>query len=69
MEENKNKFHRPHYNSVGVIKCDLNGNPLQEYSTVNEAARNNHISSSSNIISCCKGDRKTCGGFTWKYAV
>ena len=49
-----------------VAKYDLNGNYIAEYLSIKIAARENNISDS-NIIKCCKGQRKTAGRYIWKY--
>lgn len=40
---------------------------LIEYPSAKEAQRALQLSSSSSITACCKGRRKTCGGYSWKY--
>lgn len=37
------------------------------FDTPSDAAKELSINSG-NIMSCCKGDRKTCGGYHWEYA-
>jgi hypothetical protein len=37
------------------------------YISAKEAQRSLGMSSSSTITACCRGRRKTCGGYTWKY--
>lgn len=49
-----------------VVQCDLNGNVLNEFCSVTEAAKainkaNAHISN------CCNGRVKTAYGFIWRY--
>lgn len=51
-----------------VIQFDLSGNMIKEWTSIREAARNNNISFG-NIINCCKGRCKTCGGYIWKYNI
>ena len=50
----------------GVIKMDLSGNVLCEYSSINEAARLNN-SSTGNIWATCNGMYKTYHGFKWAF--
>lgn len=38
------------------------------YESASEAARQNPKTSQSKICMACRGQRKTCGGFHWKYA-
>ena len=52
--------------SKRVIQMDLNGNTIERYSSITEAASitkaNRH-----GISDVCSGQNKTCGGFLWKY--
>jgi len=51
-----------------VEKFDKNGNFIEEYRSVSDAARKNNLNIS-NIASCCRGVKhvKTAGGYIWKY--
>ena len=51
--------------SVPIIQIK-NGAEVTEFPGISEATRITGISSG-NICSCCKGIRKTAGGFGWKY--
>ena len=51
-----------------VLQFDLNGELIQSYIGVNEAARQTQIDSA-NISRCCNGKAKTAGGYVWKYEV
>lgn len=42
------------------------GTLIKEWNSINEASKTLNISSS-NISMCCKGKRKTAGGFIWSY--
>ena len=54
--------------STAVQKIDLEtGEILEEYPTIALAARENKCDSSA-ISKVCKGLRKKCGGYSWKYA-
>lgn len=56
-------------NSKPVYKCDLNGNILEIFDSINDAARSfedNHITRAKRIGECCNGKRKTIYGFIWK---
>lgn len=49
-----------------VAKIDLNsGEIIEIYPSINEAERQN--GNSRHIADVCKGTRKTCKGFKWKY--
>lgn len=55
--------------SKKIGKYDKNGNLLEIYSSIKEAAEKNGILSSTNIVQCCKHARgyNTCKGYKWKY--
>lgn len=50
-----------------VLKYDLNGNFIKEYTSMREAAKENP-KCGTNIGAVCKGKRRQAGGFIWKYA-
>ncbi len=52
-------------NGKAVIKCDVYGNPIEEYININTAAKSNGILITS-ITNCLKGRSKTAGGYCWK---
>jgi group I intron endonuclease len=52
-----------HWGIKKVICIETN----EIFDTIVNAAKNKKISSCGNIVSCCKGNRKTAGGFHWKY--
>ena len=52
--------------SKKVVMCDLNGNELEVFCSVNEASRQMNCSVG-NISECCNGRRETASGFKWKY--
>lgn len=72
-DENNKKGHL--YRKIGlnnkhsksVVKIDLNGEKLEEYYSVSQAAREMNLHYSS-ILAACNGKSKTSGGFKWKYA-
>ena len=49
-----------------VIQYSINGDFLAEYPSSHEAERQVGCDKSS-ICKCCKGKRKSCGGYIWKY--
>ena len=49
-----------------VIQYDLNGNILNEFVSMSEAARQNDISPSS-VYMCASGRTKQSCGYVWKY--
>lgn len=50
-----------------VLQYDLDGNYLQTWESVSEASRALKINAS-HISGACRGNRKTCGGFKWRYS-
>ena len=64
-EESKQKMseNRP---SKLVLQFSKDGELIAEYSSIHEAERHTGLSAS-NICNCCKGNRKSAGGFIWKY--
>ncbi len=49
-----------------VIQYDLFGIFIAEHQTIKDAV-NNTMASKSCLIACCRGTRKSAGGFTWRY--
>jgi len=49
-----------------VVQMDLDGNVIKVWKRIKEASTHLNIPSS-NIVHCCKGNRKTSGGFKWAY--
>ena len=52
--------------SKSVIQYDINMNFINEYYGITEANRKTKINLT-NISACCKGLRKTAGGYIWKF--
>lgn len=50
-----------------VLQFDLLGNFVARYDSISGAANALNISAG-HICCCLKGRRKSCGGYTWKYA-
>lgn len=59
---NKGKLKR----SVKVNQYDLNNKYIKTWDSINEAVR--YYNGNTNICQCCKGKRKKCCGYRWKYA-
>jgi hypothetical protein len=53
--------------SKPVLQLDKSGNVVKQFPSTQEAARQTGIPSGS-ICKVCNGNRKTAGGFIWKYA-
>ena len=47
-----------------VLQYDINNNFIQEWDSITEAEKALHICQIGNV---CKGDRKTAGGYIWKF--
>ena len=64
-EETKNKISDSEPKNP-VIQFSKDGELLSEYSSLHEAERQTGCSKG-HICECCKGTRKSAGGFIWKY--
>lgn len=53
--------------SKQVIKLSENDEIICRYLSINEAMRLTNVNAI-NICQCCKGKRKTAGGYIWRYA-
>jgi len=58
ISQSKNLYKKP------LFQLDTFGNIVKEWDSCKEAIRETKIKK---IIECCKGNRKTAGGFIWKY--
>ena len=54
-------------NGKAVYKLNNEGNILDTYTSISEAARKNNLKSAEGIRQCCIGQQLTAGGFKWKY--
>lgn len=52
--------------SKKILQFDKNGKFIKEYISAREAEILSNVSNGS-ILHCCKGKRKTAGGYIWKY--
>jgi hypothetical protein len=52
--------------AIKIIQFDLKMNKIEEFSSITEAEKKLKINNS-NIVACCKGKRKTTGGFKFMY--
>ena len=52
--------------SKPVLQFSMNGELISEYTSIREAERQTGCPNQS-ICQCCKGKRKSCGGYIWKY--
>ena len=50
-----------------VKQIDLNGNTINIFGSIKEAAQSTHTNNTK-IGECAKGNRKSAGGFKWRYA-
>jgi hypothetical protein len=53
-------------NKKPIIQYSLDLTYINEYPSINEAARNTNNRNDS-ISACCRGIQKTSGGFIWRY--
>lgn len=54
-------------NGVAVAKYDDDGNFIEAYTSIREAARAHNLHGSGNINAAIKGTQKHCAGFRWRY--
>ena len=54
-------------NSRKVAQYDLNNNLIQIFDSITEAAQSIGVFNGAHITECCKGKRKKCGGYIWKF--
>ena len=55
------------FHSLIVIQYDINGNKLREFPSLTDAAEFVGLSGTSGIAKCCKGKRRSAGGYLWRY--
>lgn len=48
-----------------IFQYDINGNFIQEFESISTASQSTDTNKSS-IAKCCRGERKTAGGFIWR---
>lgn len=64
----KNKFdYEAYIKGTAVAKYDDDGNFLESYTSIKEAALSNNIKTKENINAAISGRQKRCGGFRWRY--
>lgn len=52
---------------IKVNQYDINGNFIKQWNYIREVQKALNINNA-NIVACCKGKRKTAGGYIWRYA-
>ena len=62
-EANKGKVYAP---IKAVLQFSKDGKLIAEYSSIHEAERQTGCKNQ-NICNCCRGERKSTGGYIWKY--
>ena len=65
-EESKNKISKS-MGVNGILQFSKDGDFIAEYSSTHEAERQTGCYQT-HICQCCKGKRKSTGGYIWKYA-
>lgn len=64
----KNKFESKRNNHLSsVAKYNDNGEFIESYNSIKEAADSNNIKTPANILAAISGSQKRCGGFRWRY--
>lgn len=58
------KHGKEHHSSMPVLQYDLKNNFIKKWANIKEAQDNLKIF---HISDCCKGKRKSAGGYIWKY--
>ena len=75
-QETKDKMRKNHYcvkgsqnpSAKAVLQLSVDGEIIKKYDYASLAAEELSIDISS-IIKCCRGKKKTCGGFRWEYQI
>ena len=65
LEESKRKISQS-MGVNGILQFSKEGELIAEYPSIAEAGRQTGCKNQS-ICNCCKGKRKSCGGYIWKY--
>ena len=70
-EDTKRKMSEAHKEKIyanikPILQFSKDGEFIAEYPSIMEASRQTGCNNS-HIGSCCKGERKSCGGYIWKY--
>ena len=65
-EEHRKKIRENNPSSKPVLQFSKTGDLIAEYPSIMEAERQTGCNPS-HICKCCKGTRKSAGGFIWKY--
>lgn len=55
------------FHALEVIQYDINGNKLKEFPSLTDAAEFVGLTGTSSIAKCCKGERRSAGGYLWRY--
>lgn len=67
MYHSYNKLNRKSAVAKKINQYDLNNNFIKTWSSFAEIEKHLKINDS-NVLSCCKHNRKTAGGYIWRYA-
>ena len=55
------------FHALEVIQYDINGNKLKEFPSLTDAAEYVDLTGTSGIAKCGKGERRSAGGYLWRY--
>lgn len=53
--------------AIPVIQLDMDGNFVNKFESITEAAQSIGLYNGSHITECCKGKRHKCGGYMWRF--
>lgn len=68
LSESTTNYYKTHdsVKNIAILQYSLNGDFIQEWKSINEAAREYKIEGT-NIGLVCKGKRNHCGNYIWRY--
>lgn len=67
IQARKNILKASKHDRLKINQYDLNGNFIRQWDCIRHVQKELKINNS-NIVACCKGKRKTAGGYIWKYS-
>lgn len=62
------KFGAEHHSSIPIVQLSKDGQFIKKWGAAREVQRELGIDSG-DISKCCKGKKKSAGGYKWKYAI
>lgn len=55
------------FHSIPVVQYDMDGNKLKEFPSISDAASFVGLKDTKGITKCCKGKRRSAGGYLWRF--